>query len=160
MKYYIKQKFFSIGDKFNIFDENERTVYRVEGQVFSFGNKLRIYDTQDFEVAYIEQKLFKFLPEYHIHMNDIQVARVKKNFTFLSHSFEITSNFGDYSLSGDFLGHDFSITKEGLGTVATVSKKWVSATDSYEISISDNENQGFMLALVIVIDQVLHDNDK
>ncbi len=158
MKYYIKEKVFSIGDKFNIFDEDENTLFKVEGKVFSLGNKLRIYDAYNNEAAYIEQKLFKFLPEYHIYMNDVQVAKIKKNFTFFSHSFQITSSYGDFSLDGNFLAHDFSIIKEGFGEVAMVSKKWLSFGDSYEINIEDSENQVFMLALVIVIDQVLYDN--
>jgi len=44
--------------------------------------------------------------------------------------------------------------------VAVVSKKFFSFSDTYGVDIADNENHAFILALVIVIDQVLHDNEN
>ena len=51
----------------------------------------------------------------------------------------------------------FHITKNS-NTVAQVNKKWVSWGDTYEININDEENFAFILSMVIVVDQVLHDN--
>jgi len=157
MNFYIKQKIFSIGDKFSIVDFSGKDVFNVEGKVFSLGNKLRIYDLDNNEIVYIEQKLFKLLPEYNIYLNGNYAARVKKEFTFFSNRFDIDSNMGNYEIEGDFFAHDFSISKNG-STVAEVNKKWLSWGDTYEINISDDENYAFILAMVIVIDEVLHDN--
>jgi uncharacterized protein YxjI len=44
--------------------------------------------------------------------------------------------------------------------MADVSKKWFSLSDTYGIEVYDTENTEFILALAIVIDQVLHDNDR
>lgn len=44
MNFYIKQKLFSWGDKFSIYDENGEEVFFVEGKPISFGKKLWIYD--------------------------------------------------------------------------------------------------------------------
>jgi len=157
MNFYIKEKIFSIGDKFNIQDASGIDVFTVEGKVFSIGNKLRIYDMDSNEIVYIEQKLFKLLPEYNIYLNGNYAARVKKEFTFFSNRFDIDSNMGNYEIEGDFLAHDFFITKNGA-TVAAVTKKWFSWGDTYEIDINDQENYAFILSMVIVVDQVLHDN--
>ena len=43
MKLYIKQKVFSRGDKFRIYDENENDKYYVEGEVLTLGKKLHLY---------------------------------------------------------------------------------------------------------------------
>lgn len=157
MKFYIREKIFSIGDNFSIKDVSGNDIFNVQGKIFSMGNKLRIYDMNNNEIVYIEQKLFKFLPEYSIYLNGIYAAKVKKEFTFFSNRFDIDSNMGNYEIEGDFFAHDFSIMKNG-STIAEVSKKWVSWGDSYEINIIEQENYAFILSLVIVIDQVLHDN--
>ncbi len=159
MKFYIQQKVFSIGDKFSIKNVLGNDVFNVEGKVFSMGNKLRIYDIDNNEVVYIEQKLFKLLPEYSIYLKGNYAARVKKEFTFFSNKFDIDSNMGNFSIEGDFFAHDFSIMKNG-STVAQINKKWLSFGDTYEIDISEQENYEFILSLVIVIDQVLHDNKR
>ena len=157
MKFYIRQKIFSIGDKFTIKDASGDDVFNVDGKIFSMGNKLKIYDMGGNEIVYIEQKLFKLLPEYSIDLNGTYAAKVKKEFTFFSNRFNIDSNMGNYEIEGDFLAHDFSIMKNS-STIAEINKKWVAWGDTYEIEINEQENYAFILALVIVIDKVLHDN--
>lgn len=157
MKFYIREKVFSIGDKFTIKEASGDDVFNVEGKIFSMGNKLKIYDMGGNEIVYIEQKLFKLLPEYSIYLNGEYAAKVKKEFTFFSNKFNIDSNMGNYEIEGDFLAHDFSIMKNG-STIAEINKKWVAFGDTYEIEINEQENYAFILAFVIVIDQVLHDN--
>jgi len=61
-------------------------------------------------------------------------------------------------MQGNFLAHDFSILKDSK-VVATVDKKWLSFADTYMVEISDDEDQAFMLAMIIVIDQVIHDKN-
>ena len=159
MKYIIKQKIFSFGDSFIIKDEMENDRFEVRGKVFALGDKLRIFDMMGNEIVYIEQKLFKFLPEYNIYLNGQHAAIVKKEFTFFSNKFNIDSSMGHYTVDGDFLGLDFNILKDSY-SVAYVSKKFFSFSDTYGVDVSDQENHAFILALVIVIDQVIHDNKK
>ena len=157
MKFYIRERIFSIGDNFSIVDVSGNDMFNVEGKIFSIGNKLRIYDMNNNEVAYIEQKLFKLLPEYNIYLNGNYAARMKKQFTLFNNKFDIDSNMGNYEIKGDFFAHDFSIMKNG-DVVTQVSKQWLSFGDTYEIDIDDGENYAFILSMIIVIDQVLHDN--
>lgn len=159
MVYLIREKVFSFGDKFTIKDIHGNDVYQVEGQVFSFGNKLRLYSMDGYEVAYIEQKLFKFLPEYHIYMNGNDVALVKKEFGFFTQRINIDSDFGNFEIEGDIFAHSFEVYKNGQ-PVAGISKAVFSFGDTYEVDISDFENQPFILALVIAVDQIFHDDKK
>ena len=40
---YLKQKVFSFGEKYNVFDENQNIVYHIKGKVFSLRNKMDMY---------------------------------------------------------------------------------------------------------------------
>ena len=62
MEFYIKQRIFSFGDKFSVYDADGTVLYSAEGEVFTFGKKLHLYDSTDREAAYIEQELFAFRP--------------------------------------------------------------------------------------------------
>ncbi|NLM43981.1 MAG: hypothetical protein GX201_08230 [Clostridiales bacterium] len=158
MRFMVKQKIFSFGDNFTIKDEMGNPHFQVRGRVFSLGDKLRLYDMKGNEVVYIEQKLFKLLPEYTLYYNGMPAAKVKREFTFFRPRFSIQSFIGDYTIEGNFWGMDFNILKNGI-IVAQVSKRWFSFGDTYGVDISDDENYAFILALVIVIDQVIHDNN-
>jgi|LSQX01.2.fsa_nt_gb uncharacterized protein YxjI len=157
MRYVVRQKIFSIGDKFTIKDEYENDIFMVKSQIFSFGKKLRIYDLQENEVCYIEQKLFRLMPEYNIYVAGGFTANVKKKFSLLKNNFDITSNDGQYLVDGDFFAYDFNIYKDGLN-VGHVSKKFFSFTDTYGVDIDEGNEQLTILALAIVIDMVCHDH--
>jgi len=158
MRFVVKQKIFTFGDDFTIKDEFGNDHFIVKGKVFSLGDKLRIYNLQGIELFYIEEKIFRLLPEFTIYQEGTPVAKVKKEFTFFRPRFNISSVFGNYTIDGNFWGMDFRILKDGA-PVAVVSKKWFSWRDTYGVDIADSENYAFILALVIVIDQVLHDNN-
>ncbi|WP_461206177.1 LURP-one-related/scramblase family protein [Clostridium sp. DL1XJH146] len=159
MRYKIREKIFSFGDNFTVKDEDDRDIFKVKGKVFAIGDKLRLYDMQEKEISYIEQKVLRLLPEYNIYMNGMSVAKVKKQISFFKAKFNIESSFGDYSVEGDVFSHEFNVLRNGT-VVARVSKKWFSLSDTYSVDVSDSENQGFMVSLVIVIDQVIHDDEN
>jgi len=157
MRYAIKQKIFSFGDNFAIRDEMGNDCYKVKGKIFALGNKLRIFNMQEEELVYIEQKLFRFLPEYNIYYKDQLHATVKKEFTFFRPKFQIYSSLGSYRAEGNVWSMDFSILRDDV-LVAQISKAWFAWSDTYGVDIADGEDAPLMLALVIVIDQVLHEN--
>jgi uncharacterized protein YxjI len=157
MRFLVKQKIFSFGDNFVIKDDQGNDRFIVRGKVFALGDKLRIYDMQGQELFYIEQKLLRLLPEYTIYKSGQAVATVKKEFTLFKPRFNIWSTYGNYTIQGNFWGMDFSILKNGR-QVAQVSKRWLSFGDTYGVDIVDDEDYAFILTLVIVIDQVLHDD--
>lgn len=159
MRVNIRQKVFSFGDKFSVNAENGTPIIFVEGKVFSIGNKLKVLDTQGAELFYIEQKVFKILPEYRIFSNGEEIAFLKKEFTFFKPKINITSTYGDFTIDGNFLGYNFNILKQGK-IVGTVSKKFVAFSDTYTLDIFEDENIPFLITLVIVIDQILHDNEN
>ncbi|WP_425448245.1 LURP-one-related/scramblase family protein [Dethiothermospora halolimnae] len=159
MRYKVKQKVFSFGDDFTIKDSNDYDQFIVKGKVFSLGDKLKVTDMEGNEVANIEQQLMSFLPKYHIYVNDQIRATVKKELSFFKPKFSIESSTGNYSIEGNVISHDFNILKNGK-PVAVVNKEWFAFSDTYGVDIADDEDQGFILSLVIVIDQTLHDKNN
>ena len=152
MKLYIKQKVFSWGDKFRIYDEFENDKYSVEGDVFTFGKKLHLYDQNGTELAFIHQKVFSFLPKYFISRNGADVAQVVKEFTFFHQEYSV-EELG-WTVSGDFFAHDYEISGAGR-TVASVSKHWFTWGDTYEIDIASEADEIMALCVVLIIDAVL-----
>lgn len=152
MKLYIKQKVFSWGDKFRIYDEFGNDVYYVEGEVFSFGKKLHLYSPDGTELCYIRQKVFSFLPKYHIIIDAVQAAEVIKEFTFFRQEYTVVGP--GWTVSGDFFNHEYAVRSFG-SVIASVSKHWFTWGDTYEIDIADPKDVIMALGVVLIIDAVL-----
>ncbi len=152
MKLYIKQKVFSWGDKFTVKDETGQDRYYVEGEIFTFGKKLHVYDMNGSEVAYIKQEVWSLLPRFYVFCGGRQVAEIKREFTFLLPKYSI-EGLG-WEIDGSFLAHDYEITKNGY-PIVSISKEWMSWGDSYELNISNPQDEIVALAVVLTIDCVL-----
>ena len=158
MRYVIKQKWLSWGDDFYIQDEHGQDVFLVDGRAFSFGDKLSLQDMQGNELAFIAQRLLSWGPTYEVHRGGQHYATVKKQlFTFFRCKFEVDiPGPDDLEAQGDFLDHEYTFTRHG-NTVASVSKKWFSWTDTYGVDVVPGEDDVLILASVVVIDLVCHD---
>lgn len=152
MKLYIKQKVFSIGDKFRVYDENGNDCYSVKGEIFSFGRKFHLYSNGGTELSFISQKLLTFLPKYSIECQGFPQVELKRKLTFFAPEYSI-DELG-WAIKGDFFSHEYSIYCNGR-TVGYVSKKWLSWGDTYEIYIAEEREALLILSAVIAIDGVV-----
>lgn len=161
MRYVMKQKLFSWGDDFCIKDEQGRDVFFVDGKVFTLGNKLSFQDMARNELAFISQKLLSWGPTYEIYRGTQLVAVVKKSlFTLFHCKFTVdVPGPDDLEAEGDFLDHEYSFIRHGT-TVANVSKRWLSWTDTYGVEIAEGEDDLLVLASSVVIDMVCHGDRK
>ncbi len=156
--FYMKQKVFSFRDRYKIYDENQNVVFHCEGKLFSISQRMKFIETSEEKELYaFRRQLFSFMPTYFMYdMNEKQIAKIKRKFTFLKPKLEIESDFGNYTVEGNYFQLNFTVL-EGESEVATVQKKWISWGDSYEISIMDDENYSFLVALIIMIDRIFHE---
>lgn len=159
MRYLVRQKVFSLSDSYTIKDEDNFDRFSVKSEFFTLGRKLRLYDTQGEELVYIQQQLFKLLPTYHIYLKDNYAASVRKEFTFLKAKFTIEAARDKYSIEGDIFSHEFLLMKNG-NQIGRVSKEWFAFSDAYGVEIDDKEEQAFILAIVIVLDEILYSDNK
>lgn len=155
MNLYIKQKVFSWGDQFTVYDETGNERYGVQGEVFSWGKKLHLFDLAGIECAFVHQKVFSFLPRFYISRDGVDVAEVVREFTFFHPEYTV-KGLG-WRVEGDLFAHEYEIT-DGTRTVVTVSKQWMTWGDTYEICVAPEVDEINALAVVLVIDACL-DND-
>lgn len=160
-RFYIKQKIFAITDRYKVLDESQNVLYHIESKFFSISHKMDFYRTYDSKHLYtLRRQIFTLLPKYFISTPDEKdIATIVKKLTFLNHRLEISSELGMFTMEGNFLAHDFSVSRDGK-TVLDFHKKWISFGDVYEITVYDEELTEFLLALVILIDDCLHDEKK
>ncbi|MDF2541531.1 MAG: hypothetical protein K0S47_1249 [Herbinix sp.] len=159
MKLYLKQRIFSLGDKYDIYDVNENTIFNVESELFSFGPKLHLYDSSGNELYYIKRRITFFLAQYEIYRHNDLCATIQQELTFFRKELSVESDHGQFAINGDFLSMDYTLTRNGA-YFGSVQKKWLSWGDSYEIDIPDSEDAGFVCALVIAIDNCLHNDSN
>lgn len=159
MKFYVKQKVFSFKDKFKVLDETQKELYSVEGKFFSISNKLELLNLNGSQVLNAQKKIFSFLPKYTIFTpHGEQLAIVQRKFA-LKPKFNVEVGNEELQVEGSFFGHSFGIMRNG-NEVASIQKKIIAWGDTYEIFIADELNIELYLFIVIIIDQVIHEQKK
>lgn len=154
MTLYIKQKLFSLGDKYNILDADQRTVYTAWGELFALGNKIHLCDASERELLFIKQRLMTLLPAFEIYHGDDLCATLRKEFTFFCKKISVESRFGNFVIEGNFWDHEYSISCNGK-LYGTVRKEWLAWGDVYALHIQTEEHTAFFVALVLAIDCIL-----
>ncbi|MFI5244613.1 MAG: LURP-one-related/scramblase family protein [Gemmatimonadales bacterium] len=157
----MKQRLFTLGDKYNITDAEDKNVYYVEGELFTLGKKLSFQDMEQQELAYIEQKLFNWGPTYEITHKGRLTAVVKKELFTLFHCVFHVDNPGHDALTaeGNFNDHEYVFTRAGQ-QVASVSKQWFTFADTYGVEVEEQEDPVLILACTVVIDECCHDHRR
>ncbi|CAF3801857.1 unnamed protein product [Rotaria sp. Silwood1] len=151
-------------------DPNKQNIptrrYQIREKIILFADNFIIKDEmgQDAGMIKIEQGFPHLHPTYNIlsaRHGDFgrQLGVLKQQFELLFHKkFNIDSVYGQYCLESlDISAHSFILTKNGR-IVATISKTYFSTSDTYGVEIAADEDQAFILAIVIVLDQILYNN--
>ncbi|MGN0410582.1 MAG: LURP-one-related/scramblase family protein [Candidatus Fimousia sp.] len=157
MRLYIKQKVITWRDKFSIYDEKKKEVYKVKGEWISLGNKLHIYDKKGKEVGLIREKLLKILEKYEIELENGENYELKEKITLISSKYKLEPV--DWVIDGGILEHNYSI-KDGRKTIADIHEKWVSWGDTYCIDIKEKVDPVLIVAIVIAVDCIEAERKK
>ena len=121
MKLLFRQRAFSWFDSYDIYDENENTVYVVKGQL-SWGHCLKIYDPEEQqELGTVKEEILTWLPKFELYEGETCIGTLKKELTFFKPKYNI--DFNGWHVEGDVFEWDYTITGPDGGTVATVSKE-------------------------------------
>ena len=152
---YMKQKLFSIGEKFTITDEEGRAKYYVEGSLLKVPKCFTIYNENKQSIGKVSKKLVSLLPKFDVEVDGQASITIEKQISLLKAKYEIKGN--GLTIKGNLLDMDFSVLKNGR-KVGSISKKWISLGDSYEINIVDEGLEEVMVAIVVAIDYVKASN--
>ena len=153
MRYVIREKFFRLGEDSDITDESGQTVFQVDGKVFSLHSTLIVRDPAGNEVAMVQKQLFALRPTYHITVHGQEIAEVRKKlFSPFIDRFTIDiPGPDDLYIEGSLLYHEYTV-RRGDAIVATVSKAWISLTDTYGVDIAPGQNDLLILTSVLALD--------
>jgi uncharacterized protein YxjI len=154
--YVIRERMFRMGEDSDITDQAGRPVLHVDGKVMSLHNRLILRDPAGREAGQVHRKLAALRPTYEITIGGKDVAEVRKHlFTAFGDRFTIdVRGAGEMEIGGDMFSHEFTIERDGQ-TVATVSKRWLSVTDSYAVDVAPGEDHVLILASVLALDLAL-----
>jgi uncharacterized protein YxjI len=159
--YVIRERFFALGQDFDITDDSGRLAYHVDGKVLSVRGRLILRDPGGREVGEVRRKLAALRPTYEILIGGEKAAQVRKRiFTPFVDRFTIDiPGPDDLEMSGDLLDHEFTIRRGGQ-TVASVSKRWLTTRDTYAVDITADENDLLILASILALDLAQDQEDK
>jgi uncharacterized protein YxjI len=157
MRYLMREKVFSFTDNFVIKNDLDEDVGYIDGKAFTLGDKLSFLDAAGREVAFISEKLLSWGPTYEIYRNNYLAAIVKKELFRLTPRFTVdVPGPDDLTVEGEIWEHEYFFVRGGK-CVATVSKKWWTAADTYGVEVLDAEDHVLILASTVVIDLVKED---
>lgn len=154
MKLYIKQKVFTIAEKFEVKNEFGETVFYCEGSFFRIPKKFTIYDKNHEIVGEVEKVMLTLMPRYVIRDSRREVT-LRKQFTFLFSTY-ILDNI-DWKLEGNFTAHKYRLLY-GNTIIMSIDKHWFTWGDSYELDIRDEDDAILALGIVLAIDRILSDD--
>lgn len=150
MKLLFKQRAFTWFDSYDIYDENETTVYVVKGQL-SWGHCLKIYDAEEeHELGTVKQEVLTWRPKFELYEGEDCIGHLEKEWSWFKPKYNI--DFNGWHVEGDFAEWDYTITSPDGGTVAAVSKEPFRWTDTYVLDITDPKDALYVLMFVLAID--------
>ena len=159
MKLYLKQRVFSLTDKYDIYDYNGKPYFHVCSEFLSLTAKMHLCDLAGNELFLIRRHFTFLLAKYEIFCGERLYAEIQQQMSWLKPRLAVKSVYGDFEIQGDFWNMHYTLFCNG-SAIGAVDKKWLSWGDSYELDISDQMDPGFFCALVIAIDNCVHNEDK
>jgi uncharacterized protein YxjI len=159
--YVIRERFFSIGDDFDVLDEHGTKLLRVDGKVLSVRNKLVIEDPSGDEVASVHRHLIALRPTYEIRIGGEKAAEVRKRlFTPFRDKFTIdVPGPDDLEMKGNLLDHEYVI-EQGGEEVAAVSKRWLTIRDTYAVQVAAGVEPLLIVGAVLALDLAMEREEE
>jgi len=157
-RYKIRQNLISIGDDFWIENAEGKKTFKIDGKVLRIRKTLVFEDTQGKKLAQIQERLLTIRDTMVIDDADgNEIAKIKKALIspFVDRWSVKVKTGEDLAVQGSILDHEYTIKQERT-TVATVSKKWFSITDTYGVEVEAGQNDILILAVAVAIDMMAH----
>jgi uncharacterized protein YxjI len=153
VRYIIRERFFRLGEDSDITDEQGRPVLHVDGKVLTLHDTLIVRDLQGTEVARVQRQLIALRPTYDITRQGQELAEVRKKLIspFVDRYTIDIPGPDDLHVTGSLFEHEYKIERDNR-VVATVSKRWISFTETYGVEIAPGEDDLVILTAVLAID--------
>ena len=147
--FYMRQKVFSLGEKFTITDQNEQPKYIVQGSFMQIPKQFTIYDQTNQAVGTITKKMISLLPAFYVSVDGFKEIMIQKAFTFFKTRFDIHAE--NIHIVGDIFDKYFEVHGPS-GVIAYVEEKWFTWGDTYTIDVADERYEALVISLIVAID--------
>lgn len=154
MQVSIRNKWISLRGSSTVKDMNEQDVLRVKGKFFTFTRKKFVQDLEGNLLYTVRNKFWTFFVRKAMvfDKDGARVAYIRKKFFSLHDHYIMKTKLGDIDIRGNILCFDYHISLNGK-EIGHVSRK-ISLRDSFVLTIDDDQDLPFFVALVIAIDNI------
>ncbi|GAA0086958.1 MULTISPECIES: hypothetical protein [Clostridium] len=158
-RFYVKERLFAIGAKFDVLDEYNNTAFIAEADKFDIGKNISIYDTNNRKVLYMRQQLRLGAHKYIAYDENMrEIATIKKE--FMVPEYNITGSVGVMAMeSKSMLGRHYIIRKDGV-EIGKIDKELTFGRDRYSLEVLDESYTNFFVGLLVMIDMVRFHSDN
>ncbi len=158
-RFYVKERLFAIGAKFDIYDENDNKIFIAEGDRFDIGKNISLYDLNNRKLLYMRQQIRLGTHKYIAYDENMkEIATIKKE--FMIPEYNITGTVGIMNMdSSSILGRNYEIKKNGI-IIGKINKELTLGRDRYFLEVIDESYTTFFIGLLVMIDMVkFHKNN-
>ena len=128
--------------------------YVAKKKLLAAGADFDIMDAAGNKIGLVDQKVLNMVKTFDISINGQKCGTVKKKFPALTKDMNYDAR--GWKLDGDALGMSFKFTDAAKNVYATVKKKVLAVGDTYEITVTNDEDELLVVALTVVIDEAFH----
>ena len=154
MEVSIRNKWVSLRGGSTVKDLSENDVLRVQGKFWTFTRKKFVKDLNGNILYVVRNKFWTLFARKALVYNaeGEVVARIRRKIFSMHDRYFIESALGEMEIKGNILLHDYHITLNGkeIGHIA----RRISLRDSYVLSLDDDQEVAFFVALCIAIDNI------
>jgi uncharacterized protein YxjI len=148
---------FAIGDDFWIESGGGERAFRVDGKALRWRKTLVVETPSGEELFTVRERKLSVRDKMSIERDGDSVATVKKALVGIRERYNIDlDGGGELHAKGNIVDHEYEIERDGR-TVAQVSKRWFRVRDTYGVEVAAGENDAFLIAATVCIDQMAHD---
>ncbi|MDY3006343.1 LURP-one-related family protein [Anaerococcus sp. AGMB00486] len=158
-KYYFKEKFFKITDKYPVLDENGKEVFFFDQDFKLIGYSAKLKDSDGKVLFTISKKIWSFLQKYFVDFNDGSHMEIDQKLSFLKRKVDIDYEGIKLHLKGSIIDHDFEIYRENE-IVADMNKKFFALTDQYELTVYREDLSLILIAICLCINEMKNRDDE
>jgi uncharacterized protein YxjI len=156
----MREKVFAIGDDFWIETGGGERAFKVDGKALRLRKTLVIETPSGDEMFTVRERKLSVRDKMTIERGGDTVATVKKGLIGIRERYNIDLDAGgELHAKGNIVDHEYEIERDGH-TVAQISKRWFRVRDTYGIEVGAGENDAFLIAAAVCIDQIAHDDDS
>jgi uncharacterized protein YxjI len=156
-RYQMRERAFALGDDFWVETGDGERAFKINGKALRVRKTLVVEDPSGEELFTVRERKVSVRDKMTIERDGDTAATVKKALIGLRERYNIDlDGGGELHTKGNIVDHDYEIERDGR-TVARVSKRWFRVRDTYGIEIVAGENEAFLIAVTVCIDQMAHD---